>query len=274
MPSSDTNAGVSGQWTNAYNSLMTIEQFPNGLIFGEYSSTTGSSGTYLVIGFTPFGASGNQPVALSIYWKSTAGGPPDPTWSWVSMMCGQLITDAPSGVNMELLHSMVASGPFSTVDVYAPGAYTETLIFTPYTGSGANQIKPSNPFENTAITILALSGQWVNKNANSRFPTLNIQTYKNPALADGTLYTDQRSIMLGGLYNADATPAMLQTVALTGIYTDKNNMNAAITLGGFYDATKNELELIVFKYIATTNGNKYACINILGGEKFVKQSNT
>jgi Avidin family len=271
MANSNINTGVSGKWTNSYGSLMNILQFPNGLIWGTYSSTTGSSGTYMVLGFSPYGAAGNQPVALCIYWKSTTNGPPDPTWSWVSMMCGQLLMDAPFGPQLELLHSMVASGPFSAVDVFAPGAYTETLVFTPFTSAVADEITPVNPFDNNTVTPLVLNGQWVNKNSNSRFSNLNIQTYVYPPLVDGTLYTEQRSIMIGGLYNADATPTMLQTVALTGIYTDKNGMNAAITLGGFYDAVKNELDLIVFKSISTTYGAKYACTNILGGEKFVKQ---
>ena len=270
---SNTNLvnGISGQWKNSYGSLMTIQQFSNGLVWGTYSSTTGSSGTYMVLGFSPYNASGNQPISLCIYWKNTKGGPPDPTWNWVSMMCGQLLTDAPSGPQLELLHSMIASGPFNAVDVYGPGAYTETLVFAPYTSPVAVDLSQSNPFENKKELVNALNGQWVNKSTNSNFPTLNLITYSNPPLVDGTLYTPEQAIMIGGLYNADAMTGTLQTIAITGIYNDKNGNNAAVSMGGFYDPLKSELELITFKSIMTTYDAKYACTNILGGEHFVKK---
>ncbi len=269
MPNPSTS-GISGQWVNAYGSLMNIVQFSNGLIWGEYSSTTGSSGKYTVMGFSPYGASGNQPVSLCIYWRSTAGGPPDPTWNWVSVMCGQLLTDAPGGVQLELLHSMIASSAYNAVDVYEPGAYTETLVFTSYTGNIAHSIKHVNPFDGLEPSPFVLSGTWKNKAANSHFPALNLQTYSSIALLDGTLATNANYIAVGGLYNSNLPPGMLQTVSLAGIYLDKNGMNAAISLGGFYDTVKNELSLIVFKSIATVYGAKYSCVNVLGGEHFVQ----
>jgi hypothetical protein len=64
---------------------------------------------------------------------------------------------------------------------------------------------------------------------------------------------------------------MLQSVALTGTYIDKNAMNAALTMGGFYNPVKSELELIAFKSVKTVYGAKYSCTNILGGEHFVKK---
>jgi hypothetical protein len=272
MQATNAVSGLNGQWVNSYGSLMTLQQFSNGLLWGEYSSTTGSSGTYLVIGFSPYGVTGNQPLSLCIFWKSLKGGPSDPTWQWVSILCGQLLTDAPNGPQIEVLHSMVASGPFTAVNVYEPGAYTETLVFTPYTAAQpVNLVNPDNPFDHNTVVNTVLTGQWVNKRIDSNFPALNLQSYQMPPLLDGTLFTKEKSMMIGGQYNTDATAAELMAVSITGNYTDKLGMNAAIAMGGFYNPAKAQIDLIVFKSVKTTYGNKYSCVNVLGGEQFVKK---
>lgn len=121
---------ISGTWQNAYGSTMELSQSDDGFVIGLYSSSTGSSGTYWVVGHTnptPTADIG-QAVALSIYWRSIAGGPADPTWHYVSGFSGQLVTldGTPS---MVLMHAMVDSD-----DSPGPGGlgtYLDKLVYTP-----------------------------------------------------------------------------------------------------------------------------------------------
>jgi len=120
---------ISGTWQNAYGSTMELSQSDDGFVIGLYSSSTGSSGTYWVVGHanpTP-DANAGQAVALSIYWRSIAGGPSNPTWHYVSGFSGQLVTldGTPS---MVLLHAMVDSD-----DSPGPGGlgtYLDKLVYT------------------------------------------------------------------------------------------------------------------------------------------------
>lgn len=126
---------ISGNWVNVYNSTMQLVQTDTGYVYGSYSSTTGSSGAYYIVGFgspTP-NANGGQPLALSILWRSYEGGQGDPSWHYVSGFSGQSIT-VDQVPNLILLHDLVATAPFPSV-VPGLGDYLDKLVFTPREGS-------------------------------------------------------------------------------------------------------------------------------------------
>ena len=122
-----------GKWINSYNSVMTLTQALDGTISGSYSSITGSSGSYYVLGYAnPADATPalGQAAALSIYWKSYAGGIGDPSWHWVSGLSGQMTLASDASPSLVLLHAMVATCDFP--GLATAGTYPDKLVYVPY----------------------------------------------------------------------------------------------------------------------------------------------
>lgn len=93
---------IAGVWVNAYGSKMDLGLLNNNLVMGTYQSSTGSTGTYRVIGLQqtadPTPQTG-QAVALAIEWHSVVAGPPDNSWHWVSGLSGELYANLVYGVS-------------------------------------------------------------------------------------------------------------------------------------------------------------------------------
>ena len=66
------NEVITGVWVNEYGSIMKIKTINNGTFEGEYSSTTGDTGTYKVVGVydTAPGLPDQTTVAFAISWRS------------------------------------------------------------------------------------------------------------------------------------------------------------------------------------------------------------
>ena len=132
---------VTGSWLNGYGSVMFLTQGDGGSVTGTYTSTTGSSGSYWIVGFAGSAASQSTgaPLAFSILWRSFAGGQPDPSWHWVSGFSGQMqpLNPINNGPTLILLNDLVATvaDPVMT-DV--PGSYIDKLAYVPYTGGQPN----------------------------------------------------------------------------------------------------------------------------------------
>lgn len=120
-----------GTWYNVYNSRMVLNDYGDGLLGGSYSSTTGSSGSYHVIGF---GSTDNPTqqngvgVALTIYWLSYTGGQGDPSWHWVSGLGGQGLLDGNGNPTLSLNHALVATANFP--GLASVGTYLDKLLYT------------------------------------------------------------------------------------------------------------------------------------------------
>jgi hypothetical protein len=126
---------VTGVWENSYGSIMTLSQTNAGNVWGRYSSSTGSTGVYNVVGWAnpvDAGAVG-QAVALGIFWRSVNGGTGDPSWHWVSGLGGQLIMQN-NVRTLLLMHNMVATSGFP--GLCNAGSYLDKLIYTPSTQIG------------------------------------------------------------------------------------------------------------------------------------------
>ncbi|MCK5712527.1 MAG: hypothetical protein KAI25_07420 [Hyphomicrobiaceae bacterium] len=66
-----TDESIKGVWKNEYDSIMTIDEVSQGTFKGEYSSTTGDTGTYKVVGvYDTAPANLEQTVAFAISWRS------------------------------------------------------------------------------------------------------------------------------------------------------------------------------------------------------------
>jgi saccharopepsin len=126
---------VTGQWINVYGSIVSLVQSDSGFVSGSYTSTTGSSGSYWVVGFTdpnPPAAGNGQSLAFTILWRSYSGGVPDPSWHYVSGFSGQMLVTEKGTPNLVMIHDMVATAVDPGV-VAIIGSYPDKLVYVPYT---------------------------------------------------------------------------------------------------------------------------------------------
>lgn len=151
---------LTGVWQNSYGSVMSLTQRDDGFVSGQYSSSTGSTGTYYVLGWAAPGAPTaalGEAVSLTIFWRSIDPGTPDPSWHWVSGLGGQLQT-GPDGPTLTLLHALVATDDFP--GLAPPGRYLDKLVYLPK--SGATIAAPVGlPAAASKSDGDPLSGSWI-----------------------------------------------------------------------------------------------------------------
>ncbi|TAF75258.1 MAG: hypothetical protein EAZ53_06465 [Bacteroidetes bacterium] len=92
-----TYIDITGNWENEFGSIFTVQNVDNqtGIFFGTYSSHTGATGSYYVVGVTDFmpdPTTNSQTVSFSISWRSYTSPPVPPQTgdNWVSGFAGQL----------------------------------------------------------------------------------------------------------------------------------------------------------------------------------------
>lgn len=150
---------ISGKWQNQYGSVMVLATNPQtGIVYGNYSSSTGSTGTYAVFGWSnPSPSAGlGTATGLVIFWRSIVAGPSDPSWHWVSGLGGQIVADN-VGNTMILNHFMVATDDFPQVaDV---GTYIDKLTYQRISSSEAPPVR-ALPQANAQLAD-PIAGQWV-----------------------------------------------------------------------------------------------------------------
>jgi hypothetical protein len=82
-----------GEWVNEYGSKMSIEKIVGDTFVGTYSSTTGETGLYSIVGcFNPLeNSTGSLPISIGISWKNlNKGAQNNSVWDEsVSSMTGQ-----------------------------------------------------------------------------------------------------------------------------------------------------------------------------------------
>lgn len=253
---------ITGRWVNALNSVADLLQDNAGNVSGIYSSTTGSSGAYYVVGFadpSPPKDGIGQSLALSILWRSFQGGQGDPSWHYVSGFSGQLIMlTAVSGVSEQLItrtnvpslvlmHDMVATVPFPGV-VDAVGSYLDKLIYTPYSGP----MPPLGkwPPEFTKPTAAdPLEGDWsCVQNPTIRLSlTLQDQTW---GYIIGTLITSSGIAKLVGFTDTYAVPDRMTLQGLTLSALLPNGRSVA-ALDGALNLSANKLSLALLESSGT-----------------------
>lgn len=267
-PSDQETAGLVGTWANSFGSHMTIlSQDSTGAFLGIYQSSTGSSGEYFFWGYSPEGVAGNQPLTLAIYWKDIASntGSGDSTWHWVSMMTGVFYPQEPA---IEVLHDMIATTEFAKADVYQPGHYTQTLVYTPVASDQEDREEVRPPDTSPAVD---LASTWVNVDPSSDFSSLTIEPLEW-AMLEGSINSGQGSTPFLGLQDISPTPGSgLTSVVFVADYRDQNGKSAGLSLGGWYNPQTDQLELRAFQSIAVDHAANYAAVNNLGTEVFARQ---
>jgi hypothetical protein len=229
-----------GAWQNQYGSVLTLVSDGEAL-FGTYTSSTGSTGAYYVVGFGSTDAATQSHgigVALGILWRSYEQGTPDPSWHWVSGFGGQLIVESSGVPNIILNHDLVATDNFPGVGNV--GSYIDKLVYVP-TSIGKTS-SPKQP-QQTNVVPDPINGTW---QCTMPQPGLALQLQMfdvdsgfiagNVQLSDGQVYP----LMGFADSNAKSQGLSLEGIACTvslgkGVY---------IAFSGWLDLKQNQLVLL------------------------------
>jgi saccharopepsin len=241
-----------GKWVNEYQSVMTLHQHPNGLVSGDYASTTGSVGRYYVLGYAspqePTPQLG-QPVALSIYWRSYVGGTPDPSWHWVSGLSGQLQL-SPAPVNITLMHAMVATTEYP--GFVPPGTWVDKLKYLP-----DKSPEPVPTPTDTGGVSGPITGNWLCQEPNAMLTITPAPPPHFFGAVEGVLtLSGQPSFAVVGFTDIDAQPQSVPRQALSVSGYDGQG-NRCFSLAGSLDIASDTLTLTVYITRATSYDERY-----------------
>jgi hypothetical protein len=249
-----------GMWLNEYGSAMNLSHDDDGRVFGSYRSTTGSTGTFYVLGYADpreYGAARGRSVSLSIFWRSIGDDPADPSWHWVSGLGGQLLEERGDETTILLLHDMVATAAFpGQADV---GRHLDKLVFTQKSDARVAAIASARDIIASAPSAglpCALSGTWVDESDPS--------TRLLPKLLDSRFGFAEASLEVGGKACAaigfidpfaEAEGCRLQAISLSGLIDREKG--ETITLSGSLDRSERVATLTVFRNSGTTHELRY-----------------
>jgi hypothetical protein len=251
---------VQGLWQNEYGSQMALSAYPGGLVVGTYSSSTGSTGKYYVVGWqqaTEPIADAGQPVALAIDWHSIAGGQGDPSWNWTSGLSGQLSLQG-NAQQLVLAHAMVASSDFP--DLCKAGTYIDKLIYQRVSDVDPEVTK--GPGIGAAATADPLAGTW-QSNDGVVVLTLQVQPASDNMFGwvSGQIRVGGGTFLVEGMtdINARSSGLYLQSVSITAL----TQAGGVVAYGGTLDIRSGTLTLLVLNsgktsakatYVQTTAG--------------------
>jgi len=203
---------VNGAWVNVFGSVVTLVQLKGGVVAGTYTSTTGASGSYWVVGFTdpnPPTDGNGQSLAFSILWRSFDGGKPDPSWHYVSGFSGQMIV-IDGTPTLVMIHDLVATAVDpGVVDII--GSYPDKLTYVPHTAGNPPNWPP--PFQPPASGD-PVDGNWTCIQDPNIALSLTVQDEISGYLT-GTLTTATGTVPLTGFTDTGAGTDGLTLQGLT-----------------------------------------------------------
>jgi len=235
---------LNGSWVNSYGSKMDLLVAVDGGIVGQYSSTTGSTGVYAVIGqcspSIPSEGDGLA-VVLSIYWHPINSETPDESWHWVSTYCGQLLDSG----ELSVINSLVATSSFSG---FSPGDYIDKLSFQKVSGipdslafslSPQTQEKLNNP----------INGEWIGDNPNVKL-ALTV-TNNHYGFVHGLVEYQDTLITIKGFTDTNLNGLDRQSISVCGYMSGRD---VPVSLSGWLDLSNNSLQLS--RWIANTTSSE------------------
>ncbi|HEX7681411.1 MAG TPA: avidin/streptavidin family protein [Thermoanaerobaculia bacterium] len=256
---------VTGAWINVYGSVVTLVQLDGqldgGVVAGTYTSTTGSSGSYWVVGFTdpnpPVGGNG-QSLAFCILWRSFSGGTPDPSWHYVSGFSGQMVT-VDGTPNLVMIHDMVATTPDPGV-VAMIGSYPDKLTYLPHTSGALPDWPPPFTQPTSADPV---DGNWSCVQDPIITLTLTVQDLTSGYLT-GTLGTAGGSVSLAGFTDngAGAAGLTLQGLTVSALLPD----GMVVAVAGSLNLATDALTMSWLESNGTAEGSTYMQTRLRGLE--------
>lgn len=205
---------VTGSWLNGYGSVMFLTEGEGGSVSGAYTSTTGSSGAFWIVGYAGSAASQStgQPLAFSILWRSFVAGTPDPSYHWVSGFSGQLqpLNPVNNGPTLILFNDLVATAA-DPVITNILGSYIDKLAYIPYTGGASSPAQWPPPFT-PPVQGDPVNGLWQCVENPAVTLWLNVQ---DTGFVTGTLTTDAGAVNVAGFTDNGAGGSGLALQGLT-----------------------------------------------------------
>ena len=244
---------VAGTWTNDYSSVMTLA-VTGSAVTGTYQSSTGSTGLYAITGYQPDTCPAQKkglPVALAIEWHSLGDEPADPSWNWVSGLCGQLHRIAGED-RLELSHLLVASSDFP--DLANQGTYIDKLSYRRVAGEVVA------PFHIASALARAhdnpLNGAWTAADGLTLELHVRASTEHAFGVVSGTLTTATEIVEVAGFTDINAGTGGLswQSISLTAPHAGGE---AALSLAGWLDLKKDGLTVFALATASTTESHRY-----------------
>jgi saccharopepsin len=244
---------AAGTWKNDYGSAMTLTVTGN-VITGSYQSSTGSTGRYAVTGYQASTSPSREkglPVALAIDWHSLDEQQADPSWHWVSGLCGQLHRIAGED-RLNLSHVLIATGDFP--DLAKQGAYLDKLSYR-RVADEAIELRPITP------TLASehdnrLNGSWMA--AQGYNLKLHVRASSQHALGcvSGTLTTPTGRVEVSGFTDINANSGGLSRQSVSLAAPQKSG-EAVLALAGSLDLQVDELTLLALLTSSTTASQRY-----------------
>lgn len=249
---------LAGVWKNAYGSTISLSLASPNLITGTYQSSTGSTGTYEVIGYQtsadPTSTAG-QAAALAIDWHSVEPGPPDESWHWVSGLSGQLSLQN-GAEQLVLAHSLVASSDFQ--GLAAAGTYIDKLIYQRVSTTPAQQAAPAPAAGVAAGTADPLVGSWLAMDGTELLIS-SIVPYPGNAFGwiFGKLIWNSSPSLVYGVTDINARSGGLtkQSVSIVGLPSGQGG--PAVSLSGTLDLGSGILTMLELQSRSTAPGSSY-----------------
>jgi hypothetical protein len=253
---------VSGTWVNSYGSTMILAQDGNGAISGVYKSSTGSTGVYNVLGYAMNSVATptlGEAFAISIFWRSTAGGSGDQSWHWVSGLSGQVVASGTTAQTLNLIHCMVATDAYPGLAQI--GSYIDKLVYqsTPVGSAGTGTIAPALALsalrQATAVLPNPINGTWVCTTNSQITLTLSL-TNTTPGQVAGTLTYGNGAYVLNGFTDsfAQSSGLPLQSLAVTARIDGEGSV---VSLAGSWDQATQLLSLTELLSAGTANSSTY-----------------
>ncbi|TFY95112.1 peptidase A1 pepsin [Pseudomonas nabeulensis] len=244
---------VAGTWKNDYGSVMTLTVTGNE-VAGTYQSSTGSTGRYAVTGYQPATLPSQEkglPVALAIEWHSLGNEAADPSWNWVSGLCGQLHRVAGED-RLALSHLLVATSDFP--ELADQGTYVDKLSYRRVSGEAVEAFHVTPALMSQQDN--PLSGTWLAADGFSLTLQARGSNPRGLGYVSGTMTTASEQTDIRGFTDITAFTAGLsqQSVSLTAVQLDGETV---LTLAGSLDLKADELTLLGMFTSSTTASESY-----------------
>ncbi len=265
---------ISGTWTNSYCSQLDLSvDEESGRISGTYTSHTGATGSYNVVGsVAPLGhreESGDppngRPVALAIQWRAinVSVADADGTWHWVSNLAGQYhpaqSVDVPGQKSyeipetLELLNALIATATAPPLAASAPITWPQTLDFFKQAPEFCEPVTPPKPVPFTGSGKDLVSGTW-EADDGSR---LVLQANIDDGTVSGSYESESGTFGVEGLFDNFSKPLPDVVVAEQGVSVAIADGRGSLAGGVDVDETA-VLRILVNRLTSTTWTGRFA----------------
>jgi hypothetical protein len=248
---------------------MMLSELSPTILAGTYSSTTGSTGEYFVVGFQassdPTTGLG-QPVSLAIAWHSIGPGPSDQSWHWTSGLSGQISIQDESE-RLALSHAMIASCDFP--GICSAGNYIDKLNYERISDEAPKVRALPTKGDGSGTELV---GTWIAPDdASLTISSVTARAENAFGFIEGQMVCHGNTSPIYGVtdLSARSNGLSLQALALVGLLGGPGGA-LAIARAGTLDFDSGLMTVVELVSAGTTNDATYVQTRV-SEQRFVKQ---